>query len=135
MLNVRRDHRLARMRPITYGWSSINTDADAERGAVGRSAHQHQLEHRVGEGGRELLRDDGHQARRVARRYAVGIGAVDPDRPGGRAKPSRAHPDERRLARPVRPDQADDLAGPDLERDVTKNLARAVARRHAPDLE
>ena len=33
----------------------------------------------------------------------------------------------RRLARPVRPDQADDLTRPDLEREVVHGLDRAVA--------
>src|SRR5262249_4235860 len=51
---------------------------------------------------------------------------LDPDRSGRRAHEAREDLEQRRLARAVRPQEAEDLAVPDVEGDV---LERAVALR------
>ena len=60
---------------------------------------------------------------RVAQRVETGhFGA-----PLGRLGQPEEHQDRRRLARPVGPEDADDLAGPDIQIDVVDSDRRAVA--------
>ena len=48
--------------------------------------------------------------------------AAQPDRPGRRAEHSAEDVDQRRLARPVGADDAEQLTGPDVEGDVIEDL-------------
>src|SRR5262249_48924675 len=63
------------------------------------------------------------------------IGAGEPDRAAPRPRQLRNRVEERRLARAVGPDQRDDLALLDLQRNLPEDLDLAVARRDVPDLE
>jgi hypothetical protein len=57
----------------------------------------------------------------------VGRAAVDRDRAGGGAEVAEQAAEERGLARAVRPDDADRLAGRDLEADVVERAPRGPA--------
>src|SRR5439155_26061882 len=68
-----------------------------------------------------LLED--HAADPTRREWALGdIEAADQRRSAARTDRGRQHPDRRRLAGAVRPEQAEDLAGSDVEFDALHGL-------------
>jgi hypothetical protein len=64
-----------------------------------------------------VLEDDAEALARLVAR-ARGVEAVDLDRPARRPEQGREHLDRRRLPRAVGAEEGEDLAAPDVERDV-----------------
>jgi hypothetical protein len=90
--------------------------------------HQDQLLDRERELGRHALRDHGDLPRELGRAPVRQRPPLEEDRAGvGREHP-REQADQRRLAGAVRAEHADDLAGPDLEREVGEPERARLAR-------
>jgi hypothetical protein len=81
-----------------------------------------------------LLEDDarrGAQGARAGRHLAT----VEEEAPRRRHERAGEEGEEGGLPRPVRPEQAEDLAAPDLQRDVAQDLAIAPPERDAGERE
>ena len=127
--------RSARIGNISKTKSSVSARAPAGRRGVGADLevfeHAHPAEQPppLGHQDDAALDDRGAAA-------SVWIGrAVERDGAGGRPVQAHDRPHQRRLAGAVRPDQRDDLALLDLQRDVPERLHVAVVGIDAADLE
>ena len=97
---------------------------DGERAEMREAAHQRHLEHGVVERRMELLRDHRDALRQRAPRPSSHGLAVEQDLAGRRRQQPSEQLDQRRLARAVRPEDADERAGRDVERHVAHDAAR-----------
>jgi len=98
--------------------------------ALPQPAGRHDLAHRRGHLALEV-RPLRHEPEPPSRMEPVGRLAEQPDASRRRLDRSEQHVQHRRLARPVRPDEGNELTRPDLERDVFDHGLAAVARRDA----
>jgi len=71
----------------------------------------------------------------AVRRSPADLGALEADRAGARRQGAGQHVEDRALARPVRPDQAENLTVLDLERDIVDRGEPAEALVKAGDLQ
>ena len=97
-------------------------------GRVRIAPHQDQLLDRERELGRHALRDHGDPARELGRAPVRQRPPLEEDPAGVGRKHPGEQADQRRLAGAVRAEHADDLAGPDLEREVGEAEGARLAR-------
>ena len=83
-------------------------------------AHQHDFEHRVVEGEVGLLRHDRDASRDLAPGDAGQVAPVDHHAARRRRQHAAQQPQQRGLSRAVRPEDADQVAGRDLQRHAVK---------------
>src|SRR5256886_674488 len=95
------------------------------------TAHQHELLDRERKGPRRLLRHHRHLARQRPGREIAHGPSVEPDLAALRAQHAREQPQQRRLARAVGTDDAEDLAALDGERQPRKR-ERPLAPTRGP---
>ena len=94
---------------------------------VRRAAHHHHVQHRVGENGRVVLGDIGHQPGQLARLQFGGVLPVQADGAAAAAQYAHQQAEERGLAAAVGPHQAEDLPGVRRAGDAPDDVAGAVA--------
>jgi hypothetical protein len=99
-------------------------------GAMGIAAHQDELADVEGTLGRRALRHDAHAPRQVRAPEPADGHAFETDLAGRGLEHARQEPDQRRLARAVRPDHAEHLARRQTQRDFRKckRAARGPSR-------
>jgi hypothetical protein len=93
------------------------------------ATHQDELADVEGTLGGRALGHDAHAARQIRAREPADRHTFETDLAGRGLEHARQEPDQRRLARAVRPDHADHLAGGQLQRDLRQRKRPAPGRR------